>query len=224
MSSTRCRVIQRKQRNLGSLTYAEIRYLLTLLIMMALFLTSSMTHFAVPYIAFIAMVLVILPGWGSVRWKEAQKNLPWDMLFLIGLGTAFAGAISTTGLGAWMINSALGWTIEYSVIFIMLVASAVGVLVHYVMTVSSAAVAVLTAAVIPLAIASGINPAMLVIPVVFTGSATLIQPLAPDMQLTFPYGYWKIQEMFIPGLIVAAFWTVLVTVLTYIIAPMVGLM
>lgn len=217
-------LFREKQKNLGSLTYAEIRYLLTLLIMMVLFLTSSMTHFAVPYVAFIAMVLVIMPGWGSVRWKEAQKNLPWDMLFLIGLGTAFAGAISSTGLGNWMINSALGWTIEYPVIFIMLVASVVGVLVHYVMTVSSATVAVLTAAVIPLAIASGMNPAMLVIPVVFTGSATLIQPLAPDMQLTYPYGYWKIQEMFIPGLIIAAFWATLVTILTYIIAPMVGLM
>jgi sodium-dependent dicarboxylate transporter 2/3/5 len=192
--------------------------------MMILFLTSTITHFAVPYIALIAMVIVIMPGWGTVKWKEAQRNLPMDMLFLVGLGTAYAGAISKTGLGDWMINGALGWTTEYSVIVIMVVAAMVGVLVHYVMTVSSAVVAVLTAAVIPLAIASGINPAALVIPVIFTGSATLIQPLAPDMQLTYPYGYWKIQDMFIPGIIIGTVWAVLVAILTFMIAPMIGLM
>jgi sodium-dependent dicarboxylate transporter 2/3/5 len=106
----------------------------------------------------------------------------------------------------------------------MLVASIVGVLVHYVMTISSAVVAVLTAAVIPLAIASGIHPAALVIPVVFTGSATLIQPLAPDMQLTYPYGYWRIQDMFLPGIIIGTIWAAIVTVLTFVIAPIIGLL
>lgn len=217
-------IFKKKQNDLGPLTYSEIRYLITLLVMMILFLTSTITHFAVPYIALIAMVMVIMPGWGTVKWKEAQRNLPMDMLFLVGLGSTYAGAISKTGLGDWMINGALGWTTEYSVIVIMLVASIVGVLVHYVMTISSAVVAVLTAAVIPLAIASGIHPAALVIPVVFTGSATLIQPLAPDMQLTYPYGYWRIQDMFLPGIIIGTIWAAIVTVLTFVIAPIIGLL
>lgn len=217
-------IFLKKYQDLGPITNAEKRFMTTLLIMMGLFIASIWTKFPVPYVAFIALVLSIVPVWGTVNWKEAQKKIPWDLVFLIGVGTAFAKAISTTGLGLWIVKALMGWAVGLPVLTLIMIAGTVGVLSHLIIITSPSAVAVLVAAVVPLAIAAGINPAVLVMPVIFTGSAALVMPLAPDMQLTYPFGYWKLQEMFVPGFLVGAVWVIIAGLCTYFIAPFVGLM
>lgn len=217
-------VFRQKYHDLGPITNSEKRFIVTLIIMLTLFVTSIWTKFPIAYVAYIAFILAIMPGWGTVNWKDAQKKIPWDVIFIVGTGTAFAKAISTTGLGMWIVEALLGWATGLPVLALIMLAGAVGILCHLIIITSPSAVAVLVAAVIPLAIATGINPAILVMPVIFTGSAALVMPLAPDMQLTYPFGYWKLHEMFIPGFLVGAVWVLIAGLCTYFIAPLVGLM
>jgi sodium-dependent dicarboxylate transporter 2/3/5 len=72
--------------------------------------------------------------------------------------------------------------------------------------------------------AAGVNPALYAIPVVFTASAAFLLPLDAVPLVTYSKGYYKMFDMFIPGLIISVFWVIMMTATLMLIGPMVGLL
>ncbi len=72
--------------------------------------------------------------------------------------------------------------------------------------------------------AAGVNPALYALPVIFTASCAFLLPLDAVPLVTYSKGYYKVFDMFVPGLIISAIWVVLMTAVLLLIGPMVGLL
>lgn len=89
--------------------------------MMVLFLTTSYTGLNVPVVAMITMLLVIMPGWGSVNIREAMKNVPWEVVFFAAVAACITSVVSSSGLGSWIADIFLNWTVGLPLFLILLV-------------------------------------------------------------------------------------------------------
>lgn len=214
-----------KLHEMGPINGAEKRFITIVAGMLALFLTGDLHKLPIPWVAFLAMAVSICPGIGTVNWEEAKNKLPWDVLFLIGATTSFATAVSATGLGGWIVNGLLGWAIGYNAITLIFITAVVGVVIHLIIIGNNAApTAILTAAVVALATQAGINPAILVIPAVFTGSATTLMPLEATVLITAGTGYWKFSDYYLPGILVSIAWCVIFTIVAAVVGPVIGML
>jgi sodium-dependent dicarboxylate transporter 2/3/5 len=70
----------------------------------------------------------------------------------------------------------------------------------------------------------GVNPAIYALPVIFTTSAAFLLPLDAVPLITYSKGYYKMFDMFIPGLIISIAWVIVMTGLLRILGPMLGLL
>ena len=75
-----------------------------------------------------------------------------------------------------------------------------------------------------IAAAMGINPALLALPLGFSVSAAVLLPLDSVSLGTYQAGYYKMTDMFKPGLIISVAWVVITVAVMYLIARPLGLM
>ena len=101
--------------------------------------------------------------------------------------------------------------------------SAVTVLIHLPVPINPAIVAVLIPPIAVLAMATGQNPALYTLPVVFTASCAMLLPLDAVTIITYAKGYYRMTDMLLPGAIISVFWVILMTLLMMWVAPAVGL-
>lgn len=79
----------------------------------------------------VSLLLFLVPsarGGALLDWADARARVPWDILLLFGGGLALAGAITDSGLAAWLglKMQALGW-LEPVLLALIVVAVVVGV-------------------------------------------------------------------------------------------------
>ena len=214
--------IREKKEKLGKMSKSETRYLLSLLIMMVLFLTSSYTGLNVPIVSMITLLLVTLPGWGTVNIREAIRNVPWEVVFFAAVSACITSVVTSSGLGAWIADIFLNWTVGLPVYLIMLVIClAAGVLNGVTMT-NPASLLIPSLAV--LAASSGHMPTLLAMPVCFMVGASFVTPILPDSQLTYPSGYWKYSDFIKFGWSFFIPWIVICSLVICIVGPMIGIM
>jgi sodium-dependent dicarboxylate transporter 2/3/5 len=212
-----------KKQELGKMEKSEIRYIITLVIMMVLFLTISITHLNVPMVAMIALVLVCLPGWGMVNLGKTVGTLPWTVIFFAAVLPGFAGVVTNSGLGPWLAKLLFGWVSTGSLasifptILVICIASAV-----FNLTMGQP-VGIFVPSVTAMALAASILPGTFVFPVICMSACSVVMPLLPDSLLTYGYGYWKYRDMLRFGWILVIPWIILIAVLVYFIGPAVGL-
>lgn len=214
-------VVQKKLDELGKVTKSELRYLITLAIMMVLFLTTSVTGLNIPTVTVIGMLLVICPGWGTVNINEAVKSVPWSVVFFAAVTVGFAGVVTSSGLGAWISNVFLGWTEGLPSLVVILVISVACVVINGLTMCSPGTLIIPSVA--AMAVSAGYLPMFYAFPVCIMTCASFVTPLLPDSQLTYGYGYWKYSDMIKFGWIFAAFWIVIFCLLLYFVGPLVGL-
>ena len=70
----------------------------------------------------------------------------------------------------------------------------------------------------------GITPAIPAIPLSFSVSAAVLLPLDSVSLVTYQAGYYKMTDMFRPGLIISVAWVVITVAVMYLIARPLGLM
>ena len=92
------------------------------------------------------------------------------------------------------------------------------IVIHLLIPVNTAIVAVLLPALATLAGTMGVNPAVLAIPMGFSVSAALLLPLDPVPLVTYPSGYYKMFDMFKPGCLISVVWVVVMTLIMFAIA------
>lgn len=217
--------IKKKLDDLGPLDPGEKRFLTIMIITLLLFATSTWTGLKLPHISMIAMLLSICPVIGMVDFKKASKAVPWDTLILIGVTVAFSGAIMQSGLGNMIVENLLGWTAGYPMWFVVGFVALAGLLLHFPFTANpNGAIAVYIAALIPLATTVfNVNPGLLIMPAMLTGTTAFDNPIGTSYFLVQGFGYSGMKDSFVPGLVLIIPWVIILTVLSLIILPMVGL-
>lgn len=210
-----------KRKNLGKMTNPEKRFISALVIMTALFLTTGITHYSVPFVSFIGLCMVGLPGIGCVNVRSAVKTLPWDVMFMAVANTIFAKAIAGSGLSSWVVDLLLGWAVNLPTLALLFVVAIVGVYMHYVSV--STPTSILIPAGVALAASTGLPPQLMFVPILFTSMCTVLMPIATDTMLTYEYGYWEFKDMVKAGNLIAIPWIIGGAIIPYLILPLLGI-
>jgi solute carrier family 13 (sodium-dependent dicarboxylate transporter), member 2/3/5 len=171
-----------------------------------------------------AMLLFLLPA--SIRKREfllnwkAAEDLPWGVLILFGGGLSLAGAIQRSGLAEWL---GIQFMAAHAVPFFFVVVVVTLLVVFLTELTSNTATA---AAFLPImgAVAVGLeqNPLLLAVPVALAAGCAFMLPVAtPPNAIVYGSNQLHIQHMVKAGFWLNIFFTVLITLLTWYLLPLV---
>jgi sodium-dependent dicarboxylate transporter 2/3/5 len=216
--------IQRERRQRGPISRDEWKVIGIMGAMLALWILSTWVPAIDTYLVGICgAVVMFLPGIGLFTWKEAQNATGWDTLLMIGGVTSLGQASARTGLAAWLAGSTLGGLQDWNVVWVIAAISAFTVIIHLIMPINPVINAVMIPPIMALGTAVGVNPALYALPVIFTASSAFLLPLDAVPLVTYSQGYYRMLDMFLPGLVISVVWVILMTTLMMAVGPMLGL-
>lgn len=215
--------ILRERKEMGPMTPAQIKVVVVLGIMVVLWILSTWYPVFDVYIVGIGgAVTMFLPGIRILNWKQAQANIGWDALLLIGGVTSLGGASVATGLAQWLVDSSLSGIAKLGPIWIIALISSFTVVIHLILPINPVIVTVLIPPLTILAKNTGVNPALYALPVAFTASCSFLLPIDAVPLLTYGKGFYKMLDMLPPGTVLSMIWVMLMTVLLSVIGPLLG--
>ena len=217
-------LVEREYAELGPVTGREKLFFVILLINFILWCTDKIHGLPLPVVAVIGGSLFVLPRIQLIDWERDKCRIGWDILMLIGASNALGMIIWEQGGASWIANACLGDISDLPLAGVIAAISIFTIVIHLLIPVNTAIVAVLLPALAALAGTMGVNPAVLAIPMGFSVSAAFLLPLDAVPLVTYPAGYYRMYDMFKPGALLSAFWVAVMTAAILIIAVPLGLM
>lgn len=169
------------------------------------------------------IVLFILPvdfahGKFVLDWSDTEK-LPWGILLLFGGGLSLAGALERTGIIDLIGQEFSG--MESGELLLIVGLSAVSLFLTEIMS-NVALVLVLLPVVGGIAVAAGIPPLMVCVPVTLAASCAFMLPMStPPNAIVFASGHLRISQMAKAGLVLNIITIILVVILSKTLMPLV---
>ena len=175
-------------------------------------------------IAIIAAILLFMTPSASkkgdlLKW-EKSKELPWGLLLLFGGGLSLAAQISSTGLGMWIGQSLMVLSTVPPIVLILAVATLIIFLTEITSNVTT------TTTFLPvfgaLAVAIGILPVSLTVPVCLAASCAFMLPVAtPPNAIVYGSNKFTIATMMRAGIALNIIGIIVVTMFAYFLAPVI---
>ena len=175
-------------------------------------------------IAIIAAILIFMTPSATKRgdllkW-EKSKDLPWGLLILFGGGLSLAAQISSSGLGIWIGESLIVLSTIPPILLILAVATLIIFLTEITSNVTT------TTTFLPVfggvAIAIGILPVSLTIPVCLAASCAFMLPVAtPPNAIVYGSNKFTIATMMRAGIALNIIGILVVTLFSYFLAPLI---
>ena len=175
-------------------------------------------------IAIIAAILLFMTPSASkkgdlLKW-EKSKELPWGLLLLFGGGLSLAAQISSTGLGMWIGQSLMILSTVPPIVLILAVATLIIFLTEITSNVTT------TTTFLPvfgaLAVAIGILPVSLTVPVCLAASCAFMLPVAtPPNAIVYGSNKFTIATMMRAGIALNIIGIIVVTMFAYFLAPVI---
>jgi sodium-dependent dicarboxylate transporter 2/3/5 len=172
-----------------------------------------------------ALVLFILPARDRTQYRrladaETIARLPWNIVLLFGGGFALAKGFTVSGLSEFVGQQFAGMQNLDPVSLIAGVSTMVVFLTE--VTSNTATAQMLLPLVASIAGDIGINPLLLMVPVTLSASMAFMMPVAtPPNAIVFASGKLHIIDMIKTGFILNLLAIVLITLLTWLLAPLV---
>jgi sodium-dependent dicarboxylate transporter 2/3/5 len=217
--------IKRELRQLGPITASEWKLIAIMGSMVVMWIMN--TWFPALDILLVGIggaTLMFMPGIRLFSWHEVQQNTGWDTMIMVGGVTSLGVASTTSGLAKWVVESTLGGLQDWNVLWVVTTISAFTVIAHLVIPVNPALVAVVTPVIVVLAMNAGQTPMLYALPVVFTTSCAFLFPLDPVPLVTYSKGYYRMTDMFVPGVVLSIVWVAVMTSLFMVVGPILGWM
>ena len=154
-----------------------------------------------------------------LKW-EKSKDLPWGLLILFGGGLSLAAQISSSGLGIWIGESLIVLSTIPPILLILAVATLIIFLTEITSNVTT------TTTFLPVfggvAIAIGILPVSLTIPVCLAASCAFMLPVAtPPNAIVYGSNKFTIATMMKAGIALNIIGILVVTLFSYFLAPLI---
>lgn len=148
-------------------------------------------------------IFMVLPKIGFLTWKEAQKLIGWDVLFLVGGGLAMGVGLKNAGTIDWITNTlsgSIGNIPERFAVVIISLVTALGITIFCSMAGTATTFVPIS---IGLALSFGWNPVVFAITAGLSSSFAFLLPAssAPNA-VAYGSGYFKSSDMFKAGIIV----------------------
>ena len=150
-------------------------------------------------------------------WDNAAR-IPWDVLLLFGGGLSLAAAINATGLGAWLGEAMRPLSVLPGIVLIL--ALALFVIFATELTSNVATASALMPVVLAMALATGLDPASLAVPVALSASCAFMFPMATAPNaIAYASGEVSIPRMARIGLKLNLIGVLLIAGLAQIVVP-----
>jgi sodium-dependent dicarboxylate transporter 2/3/5 len=171
----------------------------------------------------VAILLFMIPsskkGSELMHWDKTAQ-LPWGLLILFGGGLSLAAQVSSTGLGIWIGQGLTVLKHVEPIILILAVATLIIFLTE--MTSNVATTSTFLPVIGALAIAIGVVPVSLTIPVCLAASCAFMLPVAtPPNAIVYGSGKFTIATMMKAGFFLNLVGILVVTLFSYYLAPLV---
>ncbi|MFW5657245.1 MAG: SLC13 family permease [Bacteroidota bacterium] len=175
---------------------------------------------------FISLILFLWPsknkpGEKIMNWKTANR-LPWNIVLLFGGGFALAKGFESSGLALWF-GEQLAWGDNIpSIIFVLAIVAMMSFLTE--LTSNVASTQMLLPAFAAIAVATGDNPLLFMIPATIASSLAFMLPTAtPSNAIIFGTGKVTMDRMMRTGFLLNLLGIIVITLMTYLlIATMFG--
>jgi anion transporter len=161
------------------LTHREWRTLAVVLGASALWLTDAVHHLDPTLPALLALIALLLPGFGPLAWRDLDRDVGWANVFVVAASVSLAQALVESGAAAWFAARLLGGlpvaasSPLAAVVLLMLGATALRVLIPN--------ISGFLALGLPVAMSvggqAGLNPLLCALVVMMTGDAVLYYPV-----------------------------------------------
>lgn len=167
---------------------------------------------------FIALILFVIPsssvkGDKLLEWATASK-IPWNILLLFGGGFALATGFKESGLSLWFGEHLSGVAALHPFLIILTICLVITFLTE--LTSNTATTEMILPVLAGLAISTGINPIMLMIPATMSASMAFMLPVAtPPNAIIFGTGRISVSTMARTGLLINLAGALIISLMMY---------
>ncbi len=216
-------------QDLGPLSKAEVRTGLLFVMLVAAWLLrkplaslTGMVELTDAGVAMAAAIAAFVIPAGSragplMNWEDT-KRLPWGVLILFGGGLALAGGMSSSGLTLWIGQqlAPLG-----TVHIALLIISATALVIFLTeLTSNLATTATFLPVMAALAVETGNDPLLFVIPITLAASCAFMLPVAtPPNAVVFSSGFISIPQMMRAGFALNLIGVIVVSLISLVLVP-----
>lgn len=137
--------------------------------------------------------------------------------------TSLGMAIFETGASDWIAGGMAALIGESHFLVVVVALGLFTIFIHLLVPINQALITILIPIAIGLATALGANPVFLALVVAFCVHIGILLPLDIVPLIIYPHGYYKMYEMFKPGLIISIVWFAIVLVVLNVLGPILGL-
>lgn len=174
---------------------------------------------------FMAIILFIIPaGKGGLSytgkrgmimdWESAVK-LPWSILLLFGGGFALATGFKESGLSLWVGSHFAGVASLHPFIVILIISLVMTFLTE--LTSNTATTEMMLPILAGIAVTTGLNPLMLMIPATISASMAFMMPVAtPPNAIIFGTGRVSVKTMAKTGFVINIIGALIITLFVYL--------
>lgn len=144
--------VEAQLRDMGPMTSPQKRLLAVSIGLLLFWATEGKLHrFDTTSVTYVGLVVLMLPRFGVMTWKEVQSRIPWGTVIVFGVGISLGTALLTTQAGQWLGNHVVAATglDSLSTLGVFAVLAAFLILIHL----GFASATALTSAMLPILIA-----------------------------------------------------------------------
>ena len=191
--------IRGRLRDLGPLRRAESRTLLVFVVMVAMWLFTSIPVEAVGLGGGVAL---FLPGIRVLSWKEAEAHVEWSSVMLIVAGLSLGFAVYDTGAARWLAWVLLGGiaSVPDALRPFVIVLAVAGL--HMLFSSNTVTASIIIPILVALAADLHLDPWATVAPAAFTSSlAFILVSEGPTTIIPYSSGYFSIRDMAKAGIL-----------------------
>jgi di/tricarboxylate transporter len=173
------RKLQGRQFEPKPLSIPEGKTLAIVILMVVLWCSESWHGFEIATVSLMGALLLTMPNFGVLSWKEAMKSVSWNLIIFVGAALVLGQSLIRSQAAQWIIDNIFvlsGITDTNSLLIILLLLALISLTSHLYMTSHSARAAALVPPILYLASSLQLNPV----------TVLFLSTLGMDYCLTFP--------------------------------------
>lgn len=195
-------------------TGKEKKLVIILMFMMGFWIAGTwIPAFNITIVALAGLIIMFIPGIDILNWDSFMKGVSWDAVIMIGGVSSIGSAVTATGVSSWFMNEAVTGLLDMGMIPLIALIGMFLNLIHLVLPIGPAIVAVGAQPLIDLAEAMSHSPVTFIITLSFMAGMCLLLPLDAVPLITYTKNHYTMWDMFKAGIIVStaivimlAFW------------------
>ena len=211
--------IERQGREAGRLEALDWKVIAIIAFTFVLWVASNWTGWDITAIAILCLALFFVPGIDVLTWKDYVSSVSWNIVLLIGCVQSIAGGIKQQGAASWLFSSTVG-KLGASAGALIAATAVVMPLLHLIIPVGPALIAISIFPLAGMAPAMGVSAAVFAIIIAYNANASFLLGVDSNNMMTFKYGQWTMKDFFIAGIIPTI---AMILLHSFALAPLVAL-